>query len=330
MNKKPSIIEFFKIFLQEYRLVDNKILLMVSGGVDSMVLLDVALKSLPATQVAVFHLNHNTRVESDADEIFVQKICSKNNIKFYSKTLPSCQRGIEGDLIKNNPSQPPFDKGGAEAHWRKKRQELSFKAANDFGAAKILTAHHATDLVETMIFRLTKGAGPAGLSPFDTSTKPFWNISKQVLLEYAQEHQLEWQEDNSNLNTKFERNLIRHEVLPVLRKITPNLESVFVRESETFSQVQSFLNSFFLSSRWEEPEEGFLKNVLKRQSIKLFDFLELPAALQNELLRTIASKNPSQSELADCLKWLKNKPEGNSQKEIGGTKLQILKKNLTW
>jgi tRNA(Ile)-lysidine synthase len=309
---KTNLLPAFKDFIKSESLKDQKTLLMVSGGVDSMVLLHVAMEVVKPENLAVFHLNHNVRDNSDSDEKFVQNICSKSNVKFYGEKLASV------------PTQ------NVESDWRQQRKKMAQVAADDFGALRILSAHHATDLVETMIFRLTKGAGPSGLAPFNTSTKPFWQIPKTDLLAYAKAHNLEWREDVTNLNTKFERNLIRHEVLPVLRKITPNLESVFVRESETFSQVQSFLNSFFLSSRWEEPEEGFLKNVLKRQSIKLFDFFELPAALQNELLRTIASKNPSQSELADCLKWLKNKPEGNSQKELGGAKLQILKNKLTW
>lgn len=303
MSKNTSLSTILKAFLQGQKLVDQKLLLMVSGGIDSMVLLDVALKTLELEQFAVFHLNHNSRVKSVDDLIFVQNICSKNNIKFYGEKLDT---------------QPEKN---IEASWRGERKRLSKKAASEFGAAKILTGHHATDLTETMIFRLTKGAGPSGLAPFDTSTKPFWNIPKQALLEYAEKNQLEWQEDDSNLNTKFKRNLIRHDVLPALRKITPHLESVFVRESETFAQLQDFLN---------EQLQTHCALEIEQQAIALDKFLNLHPTLQNELLRTIATKTPSQAELSDCLKWLLNNPAGGSKKDIGAAALQIQNKQLQW
>ena len=298
-----NVASIFSQFLKSSNLETAKLLLMVSGGVDSMVLLDLALKSLPADQLAVFHLDHNARLDSGKDLNFVQNLCSKNNIKFYSEKLDT---------------QPLIN---VEAPWREERKRLSQKAADDFGATKILTAHHATDLTETMIFRLTKGAGPNGLSPFDISTKPFWNMAKQTLLKYAQEHQLEWQEDVTNLNTKFERNLIRAEVLPTLRKITPNLETVFVRESETFAQLQDFLSQQLNFSCQTE---------LKQKSITLKKFLDLHPALQREFLRAVALKIPSQAELDDCLKWLHNEPQGNSIKKIGGTLLGVKTNHLYW
>jgi tRNA(Ile)-lysidine synthase len=201
-----------------------------------------------------------------------------------------------------------------ESSWRKSRQELSQKAAQDFGGNSILTAHHATDLVETMIFRLTKGCGISGLSPFDISTKPFWQIPKTELINYAKQNNLKWHEDTSNLDTDFQRNLIRQNILPQLRKITPNLEKVFVKESIIFSQTQDFLN-----------QQINLKNNLKLQ-----DFQNLHSILQKEFLRKISKTTPSFSEIKDCLNWLKNNPQGNSKKEIGKTKLSINKNNIFW
>lgn len=300
----------FKIFLQQQNLEGAKLLLMVSGGVDSIVLLHVATQVVKPENLAVFHLNHNARPEAQKDEFFVQNLCSKLNIKFYSQLL---YPGINKNSASRSRDQ--------ENQWRKERQQLSANAASNFGAVRILTAHHATDLVETMIFRLTKGSGPGGLAPFDVSTKPFWQLPKQTLLDYATEHQLEWREDDSNLNTKFERNLIRSQVLPALRKITPNLEQVFVREAKTFNQLQQFLTNQLQTQCQTELDD---------KAIALEKFTQLEPIMQAELLRTIAIKTPSQSELEDCLKWLTNKPQGNSEKMIGGTQLKLQQNQLYW
>jgi|GEM_PF-577832 len=299
MSNKTTLAEVFTTFLQHQKLEDKKLLLMVSGGVDSAVLLHVAVQVVKPEYLAVLHVNHNTRNEAREDELFVQNLCSKLNIKFYNEILK------------------PITGSGIETQWRTLRQELSAKTAKDFGAAIVLTAHHATDLVETMIFRLTKGCGPAGLSPFDTSTKPFWEIPKQALLDYAKAHQLEWKEDITNLNTKFKRNLIRAEVLPSLRSITPNLENVFVRESQTFLEIEEYL-------------QNQAQLLLKDNKLSLDIFLACPPALQKTCLRSMATKIPSQAEIDDCLKWLTGNPAGNSKKQIGDTKLTLKAGVIIW
>ncbi|MCF7812758.1 tRNA lysidine(34) synthetase TilS [Candidatus Gracilibacteria bacterium] len=294
-----NLEKVFTDFLQRENLVDKKLLLCVSGGVDSRVLLEVAAKAHPKKLLAVFHLDHNLRKESHKDFLFVQKICSKNKIKFYGETLQNLP-------VKNR-----------ESYWRKKRLQLAHKAARDFGAERILTAHHATDLVETMIFRLTKGTGVSGLAPFEIEKKPFWSVSKSEIIQYADTQKLEYQEDKSNTDEQFERNLIRQKILPHLRTITPNLEKVFVTESEIFRETAAFLSAE-------------LENHFHARSIPLSAFLQLHPALQKEFLRRIAKKIPSSSDVEDCLLWLQNNPKGNSTKLLGKTKLLIQEKTIFW
>ena len=301
MTKKADFKKIFNQFLIDQNLVDQKILLMISGGVDSMVLLDVAVQVVKPKNLVVFHLNHNARVDSAADLKFVQKICSEKNITFYHETLPLSKRRTKGDF-KNQ-----------ESSWRNMRKMLSQEVADKFGATKILTAHHATDLVETMIFRLTKGTGTDGLSPFDTSTKPFWQVPKTEIVNYAEQNNLEWREDPTNLECHHQRNLIRHQVLPALREITPNLEKVFVRESQLFAQTNDFINQSVLDSCHPELDSG---------SMPLSSFLALSPILQCTWLRQVSGGTPSLSEIEDCLKWLTGKPEGNTEKKIGN---QVLK-----
>ena len=294
-----NLTQIFAGFLAKENLSDKKLLLLVSGGVDSVVLLDIAQKICDKKLVEVLHFNHNTRKNCVQDFALVENLCKKYGVKFHGKNL---------SVIK---------KSDQENQWRQMRQEISRDLAEEIKAERILTAHHATDLVETMIFRLTKGCGPNGLSPFDLSTKPFWQVPKSELINYAKSNNLEWNEDETNKKSIHSRNLIRNKVLPELRKITPNLEQVFVREAQIFAGISEYLS--------QQVAEKAAK-----KEIPLTEFLELPPILQTELLRKISREIPSMSEIDDCLKWLKKDPPGGSVKLIGGTKLKLVRGIIVW
>ncbi|MBT3349569.1 tRNA lysidine(34) synthetase TilS [bacterium] len=295
---KNLVESAFQNFIARESLAEKKIVLMISGGVDSTVLLHVAAKFLKSENLAILHVNHKTRAACDAEQIFVEKMCKKLSIKFFVQKLAKLPQ-------KNQ-----------ESWWRAEREKCKTDVLKKFGATRALTAHHATDLAETMIWRLTKGCGVSGLSPFEISTKPFWEISKSEIEKYARAKKLSWCEDFSNLNTNFERNLIRHEILPVLRKVTPNLEKVCVAESKIFGAAANFLET-------KLPE-------ISENKILLTNFLALPEILQTEFLRKIARQIPSSSEIDDCLRWLQNSPQGGTQKTIGGTPLAFRAKILSW
>jgi len=294
-----KIHQIFTDFLARENLQSKKLLLAVSGGVDSRVLLEVASEICDSKNLAVFHLDHGARATSGADSEFVRGLCESRKIKFFHKKLEK------------------IPKKNRENFWRKSRQNFAKKCAEKFSAARILTAHHATDLVETMIFRLAKGAGVFGLaSPLDPSGKPFLTIPKTELEQFARKNNLKFRSDESNTNCVHERNLIRLKILPELRKITPNLEKVFLRESQIFTEIAEFLNRQI----W----------ISGSQQIDLEGFLSLPIVLRREYLRKIATRTPSFSEIEDAMKWLENHPPGNSKKTVGGTKLRIFNGKLQW
>lgn len=299
-QKNFDLKKLFTTFLKSQDLENKPLLLAVSGGVDSRVLLDVACANVDMKLINVLHINHQTRPECGEEQAFVENLCKKKNV----------QCAVE--KISGKPN---------ETSWRKARRVLFQKYVEKTGADRTITAHHATDLVETMIFRMTKGTGPSGLSPFDISTKPFWQVPKSAIVEYAQTHKLEWMEDDSNQDLNFERNLIRHEVLPTLRKITPNLEKVFVTESKIFGDISHFLHDELQHHAQLDPESN---------SIPLTKFLSLPDILQGEFLRLMAEKTPSSDEVRDGFKWLKNKPKGGSEKTIGGTEWSFKNGELYW
>ena len=298
-----NLEKLFLDFLTREKLEGKKLILAVSGGVDSRVLLEVTSRLIVPELLAVFHLDHGSRKSSTKDFEFVQKICSEKKIRFYGGKLSKI---------------PDSNK---EAFWRQAREQAANKAKEEFGADRVLTAHHATDLAETIIFRLVKGSGMLGLSPFYLATKPFWNVPKLELEIYASKHGIEHVEDETNDDISIQRNLIRQRVLPELRKITPNLEAVFTRESVLFGELIKFVN--------QELQRGY-SSYLEKKSIPLRKFLGLPSFLQQEFLRKVAEKTPSFSEVEDCLKWLRGSPAGNSKKEVGGVELRVEKGEVVW
>jgi tRNA(Ile)-lysidine synthase len=228
-------------------------------------------------------------------------MCSKKGISFYGFQLNE------------------FPEKNKESAWRTARKKFSSEVKKDFGADRILTAHHATDLAETILFRLTKGCGIAGMAPFDLSTKPFWQIPKRDLEAYAKVHRIKFTSDPSNDSLAHERNIIRHSVLPHLRTITPNLEKVFVKEAQIFSEMEQFVSS---------TVEGLIPKTEKM--IPLSEFLSWPVILQKGSLRSIAGNTLSFEDTADCLRWLCGKPKGGSKKIIGKIELRVARGELRW
>ena len=298
--KSIDLTQVVQDFLANQQLQDKHLLLMVSGGVDSIVLLEVMAQTHPKKKMHVLHINHKTSSQSEKNKDLVEKMCKTYDVNFYT------------DL--QNLQKPEKTTASVENYWRKERKKYASQYAKKLGCKRVLTAHHATDLVETMIFRLTKGAGPSGLSPFNIKTKPLLKASKEHLIAYAKEKKITWIEDPSNNNNHHERNLIRNEVLPHLRNITPNLEKVFLKESALFADYAHYLDQQIPNTPSDLPLETFL---------------ELHKVLQQHWLYKIAEGKASNAEIQDVLKWLHHKPQGGSTKSIGDKQITLHAQTLT-
>ncbi len=148
------------------------------------------------------------------------------------------------------------------------------------------TAHHLNDAIETLIFNLTKGSGIAGLHGIlpknGLAIRPMLFASRSDIERYATEQGLAWREDSSNTALKYQRNLIRHKVVPVLKKINPNLETTFSNTFERLSAVEQFYNTYIERLRNDlcsARGEGFLINKLRLSQ------LETPGPVLYELIR---------------------------------------------
>ena len=173
-------------------------LLAVSGGADSVVLLDWLAES--NCQLVVAHFDHGLRADSAADARFVEDLSQKYGLEF--------RLGV-ADL--------PPDANESEA--RRARYRFLFQACSEAGARAVITAHHQDDLIETIILNLQRQTGRRGLTSLRSHVRlqrPFLDLKKSVLLAEAKSRNLTWVEDPTNIDTRFARNWIRQAITPKL------------------------------------------------------------------------------------------------------------------
>lgn len=181
-------------------LSDGKYIVAVSGGVDSIVLLDLIVEQnqhlVSQNKIVVAHFDHGIRDDSNEDVKLVEKLADHYGLAF-----------ILG--------QAKLGKSASEASARKARYDFLFKVLNDLKANAIITAHHKDDLIETAIINLLRGTGRHGLSALDSRPnllRPLLHYDKQELLDYARKKGLVWREDSTNQDTKYLRNKIRQAI----------------------------------------------------------------------------------------------------------------------
>lgn len=171
----------------------------VSGGVDSIVLLHQLVASKEA-RLIVAHVDHGMRQESRGEALFVEQLAGAYGVPFESTTLS-------------------LGTGASEEAARVARWSYLRAVSKTYGADRIVTAHHADDVVETMIINMTRGTGWRGIASLretDEIKRPLLSIRKQQLIDYAHENQLAWREDASNRSDAYLRNRIRHAIMPRL------------------------------------------------------------------------------------------------------------------
>lgn len=192
------------------------ILAAVSGGKDSMCMLDLLL-TLSRTcgfTVAAAHYNHRLRgTESDGDERFVREYCEKRNVPLI------CGGGDVSRAAKERQT-------GIEETARDMRYAFLEEAARTCGAARVATAHTADDNAETVLMNLLRGTGLAGLCGIppkrDLYIRPLLCLTEEEVLAYLETHAIEHREDSTNAEDDCVRNRIRHGVMPELRRLCPD------------------------------------------------------------------------------------------------------------
>lgn len=230
-------------FISEKQLFSSneKILLTVSGGIDSIVLFDLFIKA--GFSFGVAHCNFSLRAsESDADEEFVSDLAIKQGISIHIKRFDTSTFAADNAL-------------SIQMAARRLRYSWFEELAQKYGYKAIATAHQLNDIIETTLINLSRGTGIAGLHGIPEKNgiivRPLLFAGRDSIRAYAEENNLKWREDSSNMEEKYARNLIRHKIVPELKKLNPNLEEVFKQNTERFKGVEQLFRHHIQQYRKE-------------------------------------------------------------------------------
>lgn len=287
---------------EEYRKQNNifkrndSILLAVSGGIDSVVMLDLFVRG--KYNIAVAHCNFQLRgKESDGDEWYVEDLCRSSGIKLYKKRFPTIEyAGEKGISIQMAARDLRFE-------WLAELKEKeNFKL--------LAIGHNLNDSIETMLINLTRGTGIKGLTGIRPKSgyiiRPLLFATREMIKEYAEDNKIVYREDSSNIQTKYSRNKIRHNVIPVLEEINP---SVLYSINETADYLESAY--IIYAQAIEAKSKEIIKYKEKSAYIKISDINKLKP-LETWVFEIFKKWNFGKLQLADILHLI----EGDTGKQL--------------
>ena len=224
--------KYVQHMLRSYGISDSsKLLLTVSGGMDSMVLLDVMLKA--GYQCEAAHCNFNLRgKESDGDEQLVRDECVRRGVMLHVRSFDTKdfaeKKGVSVEMAARELRYGWF-------------YELLEKRSLDF----MLTAHHGDDAIETFFLNLVRGTGIKGLSGMKAVNgkvvRPFLELSREDIETYARNNHVRYRHDSSNDEVKYMRNKVRHEIIPRFREMNPSFFSTMTDNLKRLAGVEELL-----------------------------------------------------------------------------------------
>lgn len=218
----------------------SRILLAVSGGMDSMYMLARSGELFPGCEVAVAHCNFKLRgTESDADEEFVRAWCSGHGISFRSRSFDTLSYAAGKHV-------------SVEMAARELRYAWFAELLEKEGFDAVAVAHNAGDNAETLILNLLRGTGSRGLRGMSAREfagkrllRPLLGVSREEISAWMQEHGVPHREDSTNAETLYRRNKIRHEVFPVFAEINPSFLRTLGADMRHFAQVDDIAEDYF-------------------------------------------------------------------------------------
>ncbi|MBK9194917.1 MAG: tRNA lysidine(34) synthetase TilS [Flavobacteriales bacterium] len=210
------------------------VLVGVSGGVDSMVLLHV-LRALEHT-CTVVHVDHGLRgAESDTDSAFVEAHCRERAIECVTERVDVRGKAGEGQSI--------------QMVARELRYAVFERVLTGKSARKMALAHHADDSVETLLMNLMRGTGVAGwrgIPPMaGRFVRPLLSVGRAAILEYASKYKVPFREDSSNTDPHYLRNRVRNELLPLMEQLRPGARNVLARDADDLRRLTSIVETGF-------------------------------------------------------------------------------------
>lgn len=265
----------------------DKIVLGVSGGPDSMCMLDIIRelkeKKIIDFDIYVAHINHMIREEAIEDEKYVQDYCQKYNIECYIKRADVLRIADENKI-------------GTEEAGRKVRYDFFEEVLRKTGANKIAIAHNKNDKIETIIMHLLRGSGLSGLKGIqpirdNKYIRPLIECERQEIEQYCEERKLHPRIDKTNFENEYTRNKIRNIVIPYIQKeFNPNIIQTLSRLSEVATDESNYIE---LQTQ-KAYNKLFLEKSDKQIVLNLKVFNEQDNVIQKRLiLKTIKELNGS-------------------------------------
>ena len=274
-------------------LIDKNIVIALSGGIDSVVLLHFLNSHYPGNIRAV-HINHNLSKHSKDWSLFCKELCHKQDVEFKSIDI-------------NIKTSSNVEENARKKRYNSLKSELSKNEV-------LCTAHHQEDQSETFLLQLFRGSGVAGLASMPKMKsfadsflyRPFLNISKQLIVDYATKYNLDWVEDDSNNNLNFKRNLLRLEFIPKLESGFKGVIKNISRSAYHQSEALKLINDLA-----EIDIEKF--NLVINHKIQVLPLIQLPERRVANVLRYYIAQRgflmPSNKVLTELISVLRAKDD---------------------
>lgn len=261
----------------------DSVLTAVSGGVDSVVMLDVllSLRDQWNLTVAVAHFNHQLRgEESEGDEEFVRDLAHRHKVECFVEKADTSAEATRR-------------RRSLQAAARDLRYEFFGRLRDTHGFTRAATAHNADDNAETILLNLARGAGVRGLSGIPILreeghiVRPLLGVTREEIETYAKERALTFRTDSSNVEDHYTRNFLRHSIVPLLKdRVNPNLTATLSRTAELFRDLDAFLS---------EKTGQILSKIVEKNDgvevvVRIHELKSLPLYLQDHGLLLIAQE----------------------------------------
>ena len=261
-------------FLEELLNKNDNVVVAVSGGPDSMALLNLLLKIKQEKNINIIcaHVNHNTgRIGQVEEQEYVEDYCKNNNI--ICETL----------IIKK------YGDDNFESEARNKRYEFFKKLINKYNAKYLFTAHHGDDLIETILMRIVRGSTLKGYSGFSKIVdmddykiiRPLINVTKKEIIDYLDSNTIKYYIDQTNLDDNYTRNRYRKYILPKLKEEDKNVHNKFYKFSKTLLLYNDYI---------EKEVKNIISKVYNNNILYLDKFNNLEYVIKLKIIYSILEK----------------------------------------
>lgn len=258
-----------------------KYIVAVSGGIDSMSLLHM-LHTRSPHDLVVAHVDHAVRPDSTQDEDLVRETAADYGLDYVTTRLEKSSDNSEDRL-------------------RTERYAWLEKIRQDYEADALVTAHHADDVVETLVLNLVRGTGwrgAASLRSTETIVRPLLEVPKAEIVRYAIENNLRWREDSTNEDVRFTRNYIRHGIVGRLSN----------QEKKSLRLI--IADQHRLREEIEHEAEIYARRLKSNMGYPRYDIIMLPDSVALEILRCIIGQSLESEQLRRLLHFIKTGRQG--------------------